>query len=156
MRLKSKFALSLLTLAVIAVVHMGLTQSAAQQPEKNEPPKKQKKAAETKLQALMRQKLGAANNILEGLTTDDFTLITKGSKALAKISSEEKWRISNDAIYRQHSNEFQRKIQRLGRAAKEEKLDAAALTYIEVTMSCIECHKWVRAMLMADHKAITP
>ncbi len=102
------------------------------------------------LSKFMRAKLNASELILEGLALENFALIQKGAKELEKISSAEEWRISNDVMYRQHSNEFQRVVSRLVKAAEEERLDGAALSWVEATMSCIECHRFVRAVLMAD------
>lgn len=103
------------------------------------------------LSKFMRAKLGATNHVLEGLVVEDFDLITKGAKTLREISSAEKWRISNDPIYRQHSAEFQRKVDQLLQSAKDKNLDVATLAYLDTTMSCIECHKWVRAILITEN-----
>ena len=110
----------------------------------------QPKEKKTELQIFMRGKLQSANQVLEGLVTEDFSLISKGAGELKKISDAAKWRVSNDAMYRQHSAEYQRKVAQLEQAAADKKLDAAALAYTNVTMSCIECHRWVRATLIAD------
>ena len=158
MNLKSKPLLLGLALAVIAgTIHLGFATSAQDRYKGIE--KKSQKTKQTKLQKLMRGKLDAANKILEGLTTEDFELVGKGSDALTKISSHEAWRVSNDTMYRQQSIEFQSMVKRLSRAAKDEKLDTAALAYVQVTISCIDCHKWVRAVLIADNEkanATTP
>jgi hypothetical protein len=74
----------------------------------------------------MRKKLGASNRILEGLVTEDFELIQKGADELVTISSAEKWRIINDAMYNQHSNQFIRVAKNLQVAAKEKNLDSCA------------------------------
>lgn len=104
----------------------------------------------TDLQKMMRRKLGSSNKILEGLAVEDYKLIQAGAAELSKLSKTEAWRVSNDVMYRQHSREFQIKALQLGRMAKESKLEGAALSYVQVTLSCIECHKWVRAELMAN------
>ena len=100
----------------------------------------------------MRKKLGASNRILEGLVTEDFELIQKGADELVTISSAEKWRIINDAMYHQHSNQFTRVAKNLQIVAKEKKLDSCAFLWLEATMSCIQCHKFVRSMMIADNK----
>ncbi len=104
------------------------------------------------LRAFMRTKLEASQQILEGLCTENFGLIGTGADSLKKIGSAEEWRISNDATYSQRSAEFIRVAERLKKAADEKKTDGVALTWIEATMSCIECHRWVRAELIAKGK----
>lgn len=106
--------------------------------------------AEAPLKKFMRAKLQASNQILEGLVTEDFDLVSKGARKLQVMSADEKWRVSNDALYRQYSAEFQRVTQRLETMAKEKKLEGATLTWIESTMGCITCHKHARAILIAD------
>jgi hypothetical protein len=66
------------------------------------------------------------------------------------MSAAEKWRVTNDAIYREHSNDFQKIARRLAKNARAGKLEASALTWLEATMQCIECHKWTRANLIAN------
>ena len=108
------------------------------------------KKEEPVLRRFMQRKLGATNLVLEGLVTENFSQIAKGAKELNDISHAEQWRISNDVMYRQYSAEFQRKASQLQKMAGEKNLDGSALAYFDCTMSCIECHKWVRAVLVAE------
>lgn len=102
------------------------------------------------LRDFMRRKLEASNKILEGLVTEDGELIAAGAETLAEMSTAEKWRVSNEAMYKQFSEEFQRAARKLKAAAEKEKFDDVALKWIAVTMSCIECHKWVRGIRIAQ------
>ena len=111
---------------------------------------KQDNKEEPVLRRFMQRKLGATNLVLEGLVTENFSQIGKGAKELNDISHAEQWRISNDVMYRQYSAEFQRKAAQLQKMAAEKNLDGSALAYFDCTMSCIECHKWVRAVLVAE------
>jgi exonuclease VII small subunit len=105
--------------------------------------------AEPVLNKFMRVKLDAANQVLEGLVKHDFGRISQGAKQLRQMSDAEKWRVFNDAMYRQYSAEFRRIVRSLEKSAKEEKLESAAVHWIQATMSCIECHKHVRAVLIS-------
>lgn len=102
------------------------------------------------LKKFMHKKLAASSSILEGLSTENFDLISSGASEMKRLSAAEEWRVSNDAIYRQHSKEFQRVVADMEKNAQDKNLDGAALDWIQVTMSCIECHKWVRAKLVAE------
>lgn len=98
----------------------------------------------------MRAKLKASSQILEGLCTEDYETIEKGAEKLKSMSREERWRVSNDAMYRQHSAEFRDAVDNILKAAQEKKnLDSAALAWTKTTLSCIECHRWVRNTLVA-------
>jgi hypothetical protein len=108
-------------------------------------------AKEPALAKFMRAKLNASSQILEGLCLEDFDAIQKGAEKLKSMSNEERWRVSNDAMYRQQSAEFRDAVENILTAANEKKnLDGAALAWTKATLSCIECHRWVRATLVAD------
>ena len=102
------------------------------------------------LSKFMRMKLDASQQVLAGLALEDFELIQEGAKTLEEMSAAEKWRVSTDPVFRQHSSDFQRMAQRLVKNGKDEKLEASALVWLEMTMQCIECHKWSRTNLMVD------
>ncbi|MEX0701061.1 MAG: hypothetical protein WD069_03110 [Planctomycetales bacterium] len=121
-----------------------------QQPAPVRPPRTDEE--QRALSEYMRAKLSASNQILEGLCTEDFELISKGAKELGRVSSTEKWRISNDAIYRHHSAEFTRVVRELEKSAGEKSLEGCSLHWVEATMTCIECHRFVRAMMIAGDK----
>lgn len=106
---------------------------------------------EPALAKFMRAKLKASSQILEGLCTEDYETIQKGAETLKSMSREERWRVSNDAMYRQQSAEFRDAVDNILKAAKEKKnLDSAALAWTKTTLSCIECHRWVRNTLLAE------
>ncbi len=111
-------------------------------------PKAKKSEEKTPLQKFMRAKLGGADDVLEGLVTEDFRLIKKGATELKRIGTAAKWRISNDVMYRQHSNVFQRAVGTLDDMVSDKNLDGAALAYIDLTMNCIDCHRWAKGILI--------
>ena len=143
MNQNAKRTLVMITLACSAGFLFWGLQTHAAQKEKDE---KEKRI----LVEFMRKKLGASNRILEGLVTEDFELIQKGADQLVEISSAEQWRISNDAMFRQHSAQFTRVAKQLQKNAQEKKNDGAALSWLEATMSCIDYHKFVRGKMIAD------
>lgn len=110
----------------------------------------QKKDDEPALRAFMRQKLDATNRILEGLCTDDLSMVVEGSDVLLKMSKEEKWRASNDMLYRRYSTEFTDAVSDLREKAVEQSMDGASLAWINATMKCLKCHEWVRNTILAD------
>ncbi len=100
--------------------------------------------------AFMRKKLEASGQILEGLTCEDSEMLIKGANILVEMSASEKWQVQHDVMYRQFSGEFQRSANNLLGAAKTQNFDAAALLWIDTTMKCLECHKFVRGTRLAN------
>ncbi len=155
----------LITLLIAGLCYVGLSSSAEPPPEKKDTQAagKQKTDQDDKkktgnpkkkvnpLSRFMRGKLDASNSVLEGMLTEDFKLIEDGGNRLKEISDAEKWRISNDMMYRHHSEDFRNNVDKLIKAAKKgESLDRVALIWFDTTLSCIDCHHWVRTMIIAE------
>ena len=121
-----------------------------------EPPKKDEGSGDKKdepgqaLARFMRQKLQASNLILEGLCTEDLQMVTEGSATLMKMSHEERWRVSNDVMYRRYSTEFVHSVEELQQEAKDNDMDGTSMAWVNVTMKCLKCHEWVRNTVLAD------
>ena len=92
----------------------------------------------------MRAKLGHAQRVLEGLSLEDFDLVARGAQELAIASQASSWQVLQTEEYARQSTEFRRSCESLKAAAKARNLDGAALAWMEVTMKCIQCHKYVR------------
>jgi hypothetical protein len=114
-----------------------------------EKPRESKEKSHSKL---MRKKLAAAQDVLEGLTTDDYAMIERGAQVLKSLAKEAEFRISENSMYTQHVTEFQSLAEKLEKAAKANNLDKASLHYVNLTMNCIECHRYVRDVLIAGKK----
>ena len=162
---------SVLAIGIVGVGGLTVTQFAATQEsppaQKVEPSQKGDEKSARKddekpaparqgLSKFMRMKLDASQKVLAGLALEDFELIQEGAAKLEEMSAAEKWRVTKDALFREHSVDFQRVAQRLVKNGKDGKLDAAALTWIELTMQCIECHKWSRANLIVNQESLRP
>jgi len=92
----------------------------------------------------MRAKLGHSQHVLEGLSLEDYDLIARGAQELALASQASSWQVLQTEEYARQSGEFRRSCDSLRNAAKAKNLDGAALAWMEVTMKCIQCHKYVR------------
>lgn len=103
----------------------------------------------SEINAFMRAKLDHAKNVLEGLTVENLPMVAKNSQAMALLSQDEQWRVLQTPEYLQRSVEFRRAVEGLTEAAKKENLDGATLAYVDVTMKCVECHKYVRRVRQA-------
>ena len=92
----------------------------------------------------MRAKLGHSQTVLEGLAVEDYDLIGKGAQELSLASEDASWQVLQTEDYARQSAEFRRSCDALRAAAKQRNLDGAALAWMEVTMKCVQCHKYVR------------
>jgi hypothetical protein len=113
-------------------------------------PKSESGRDDLPLRDYMRKKLAASNQILEGLCTEDSELILQGARTLNEMSQSERWRVNNDPMYRQFSGDFREITQQLIEAAEKKNRDRAALKWMDATMSCIDCHSFVRGIRIAD------
>ena len=102
------------------------------------------------LSKFMRQKLQASNLILEGLCTEDLQMVSDGSKTLMKMSGEERWRVSNDVMYRRYSTEFVHAVEELQKEADDNDMNGTSMAWVNVTMKCLKCHEWVRNTILVD------
>ena len=109
-------------------------------------------AAERKSKAtreFMRDKLELSQRILEGIALEDFDLIVAKSQKLSAMSQAASWQVFDNPDYTQHSVAFRKNVEALTRAAENKNLDGVTLAYFRVTMSCVECHRYVRGKLVA-------
>lgn len=97
----------------------------------------------------MRAKLTHSQKVLEGLTTEDFEAVAKHSQEMSLLSQAASWQVLQTPEYMQRSTEFRRSTDALTEAAKNKNLDGATLAYVDVTMKCVECHKYVRRVRQA-------
>ena len=100
--------------------------------------------------AFMRLKLNHSQRVLEGIALEDFDLIAKNAQQLGLLAQDENWRVYQTLEYRQHSADFQRIASELTKAARAKNLDGATLAYMQLTMSCVNCHKYTRSVHMAS------
>jgi hypothetical protein len=105
-------------------------------------------ADKDKVPELMHRKLVKAQKVLEGIAIKDFDIIAKNAEELIAISKEAEWKVITTPRYELYSNEFRRTADALIGNAKERNLDAAALSYVDMTLTCVKCHKHVREVKM--------
>ena len=108
-----------------------------------EPPKKADDARE-----LMRQKLQHSQKVLEAIAVNDFDGLGKHAEELILLSKEAKWKVVQSPRYELYSTDFRRNAEALVQSAKEKNVDAAALAYVDLTLNCVKCHKYVREVRM--------
>jgi hypothetical protein len=141
-----------LTLIAVIVVIAGLNSGARNGIGNEQAAKGPKISDKPGLQEFMHRKLDLSQDVLEGLVTENFEKIQKNAAAMLVLSKAEEWQVSNDMLYRQHSSEFQRVLKQMEKSAKDKSIDGSSLAFVQMTMNCIECHRFVRDKMIADRK----
>jgi len=97
----------------------------------------------------MRDKLKHSQEIVEGLVLERYDQISKSAQQLTQLSHATQWQVFQTEEYFMQSRAFRRATEALHEQAKQKKLDGAVLAYLEVTMKCVNCHKYARTIRMA-------
>ena len=98
----------------------------------------------------MREKLQHSQKLLGALATEDYFTLQKTSERLSAMTQQADWQAFQNPDYAQFSANFRSHANALTKAAKEKNVDAATLAYVRITMSCVDCHKFVRGRLVAQ------
>ena len=93
----------------------------------------------------MKKKLEYSQNILSGLATEDFKKIKENAASMKALDVLEKFVHPRDKDYRMQLQTFQFSNDELIRNAREKNIDGAALAYVQLTVSCVNCHKVLRS-----------
>ena len=101
-------------------------------------------AQQTRLQQLMHKKLTSSQKILEAITLADYKKVEDSAEDLIQISKTAEWFAYKTPRYDLHSNEFRRAAENLIQKAKTKNQDGVLLSYMDLTMSCVRCHTYVR------------
>jgi hypothetical protein len=104
-----------------------------------------------KLNELMQRKLAASQKVLEGIALNDFDRIGKQADELIAVSKQTEWRVLKTPQFELYSNDFRRVADNLVKNAQDKNLDGAALNYVELTLTCVKCHKHVRETRHTDY-----
>lgn len=119
---------------------------ADDKPKPADPPKKP---------TVMQRKLTHAQKVLEGLATEDYDKIGKNADGLLDCLKEATWKIAQTDRYVMYSDDFRRGVEGMRKAAKDKKIDAAALAYVDITLTCVKCHRYLRDEGIALAPALT-
>ena len=93
---------------------------------------------------VMREKLTDAQKILEAIMTSDYALLERYSADLARLTQTQAWSVLKSPEYARQSAVFVQAAEDLADAAKRRDLDAAAARYVTLTLTCFECHRYVK------------
>ena len=116
----------------------------------------QEEGKKTNTQIFMRAKLKSAQQALEGLATEDFKEIQNAAIHMQAMSNSNEWHAIQGIAYAQYSAEFRRCCEDLAKRAEQKNTDAAAMSYVQLTMACMNCHRYVRSTRIVQNYQSTP
>ena len=95
------------------------------------------------LNRVMRAKLEHAQQILGDVVTSNWSGLERHSLELRRATEDPAWAVLTTPEYARHTAAFLRASEDLLEAAKQRDLEAAPLAYMSLTMSCVQCHRYV-------------
>lgn len=101
-------------------------------------------AQQTRLQLMMKKKLANSQQLIEAIALADYKKVEDAAEELILISKTAEWFAYKTPRYDLHSNEFRRAAENLIQKAKTKNQDGVVLAYVDLTMSCVRCHTYVR------------
>jgi hypothetical protein len=95
------------------------------------------------LDRLMAKKLVCAQKILEAVVTSRWADLEAQTKALEALTRDPAWLVLNAPEYARHSNHFVEATRTLHDAAAKRDLEETPQAYIGLTLSCVQCHRYL-------------
>jgi hypothetical protein len=92
---------------------------------------------------LMQKKLVVTQKILEAVVTSRWSDLEARTRDLEDLTNDPAWRVLTAPEYATHSNRFRLSVRALHDAAAKRDLETTPQAYVNVTLSCIECHRYL-------------
>ena len=99
--------------------------------------------------SVMRDKLTHSQKILESIMVSNFDLLDQSTAALLRDIDAPGWAVLNTPEFMKQSGAFRAVARDLREAATERDLDAAATRYAALTLSCYQCHRYLKGARIA-------
>ncbi len=101
------------------------------------------------LNRLMRGKLEHSQQILGDLVTSNWAGLERHSEELRRVAQDPAWAVLTTPEYVRQTAAFLHASEDLVDAARRRDGEAAPLAYVSLTMSCVQCHRYVARMRIA-------
>jgi hypothetical protein len=109
-----------------------------------DPKAKDKEARPLTKEELMKKKLELSQQLLGALSINDLEKSSKLAEGLLDVRNALSWRVIKTEMYDTLSDDFARALKGIVQAAKDKNYESAKLNYLGMTMSCFNCHTYVR------------
>jgi hypothetical protein len=97
------------------------------------------------VESLMKAKAGYAHRLLDAVVMGDLETARDQAFRLKAVAQTADWNVMDTPEYVRESEAFIRATDRLLQSAASKNPDAVALAYVDVTLSCVHCHRYVNA-----------
>lgn len=94
--------------------------------------------------AFMQLKLQNSQMVLNGIALGNFETIETSALDLVKLSRKAEFQLMKTKEYAKHSEEFRTNAENIAKMAQAKNLEGAALAYVQLTLNCVNCHKYLR------------
>ena len=74
----------------------------------------------------------------------------------ASRSQAADWQVRQTPEYQQFTMDYARHAKALGKAARDRNVDAATVAYFQLTVSCVNCHRYLRGAGTAENESASP
>jgi len=101
------------------------------------------------LRRVMQTKLVHAQRILADVVTNDWQGLQTDATALRRAARDPAWAVLVSPEYVRQTTTFVRATEDLIDAAERRDLEATPLAYVSLTLSCVQCHRYVARMRIA-------
>lgn len=105
-----------------------------------------------RLSELMQQKLEHSQELLAAVVLGNHVGVERYANELMLISEASTWSPLQTPEYLHYASAFRESTETLIEEANARNLDGVALAYMEVTLTCVQCHKHVRGARLADSR----
>ena len=94
-----------------------------------------------RLDELMREKLEHSQGLLEAVVLADYETVERLANELVRVSEASMWSPSQEPDYLHYALDFRETAGMLGEEAQADNIDGIALSYVEMTLTCVRCHQ---------------
>jgi hypothetical protein len=108
------------------------------------------------LPIIMDDKLEYSQQLLEAIVFEEFHAVERIADELHLLSELSSWDVIRSPEYTRRSMEFQRVATRLAEVAADKNLDGLALGYVELTLQCFQCHRYMRETRRVEKEPDVP
>ena len=100
----------------------------------------------------MKKKLEHSQKIFAALSQADFESMEASARMLGKLNQIEKFVRGRDSAYRAQLDIFRFAVEEVRKEAETKDIDGATLAFHQMTLSCVNCHKLLRAEIQTKAK----
>jgi hypothetical protein len=101
------------------------------------------------LDRLMRAKLYSSQKILEAVVTSRWAELDTRSRELEVLTNDPAWTMLKAPEYVRQSDGFRTAVRALREASAKRDLEATPKAYAAMTLSCVECHRYLARSRLA-------